>query len=134
MDDEAWAKAQCETRILAGLTAVMAPYRTTSISTKLLHLKRPRLIPICDSYVCAMVGRRAGNAADTVKLIMTVREIGRVNIDALVEISTRLTSIGIDRTLVRILDALLWSGFRERGPEPEFGRWLVRNHGGRLFF
>lgn len=134
MDDGAWVAAQCEARILAALTAVMAPYRTTSITTKLLHLKRPKLIPICDSYVCAMVGKRAGSAADTAKLIMKVRDIGQANLAALMEISKRLTSIGIDRTLVRILDSLLWSGFQERGPDAEFGRWLVRYHGGRLFF
>lgn len=134
MDDQAWAVAQCEPRILAALTAVMAPYRTTSITTKILHIKRPSLVPICDSYVCAMVGGRAGNATDTTKLIMRVRDIGRANLDALTEISRRLKSIGIERTLVRILDSLLWSGYRERGPEAEFGRLLVRYRGGRLFF
>jgi hypothetical protein len=134
MDDEAWTAAQCEMRILAALTAVMGPYRTTSITTKLLHLKRPNLIPICDSYVCSMVGKRADNAIETTMLIMEVRGIGRANLDALAEISQRLRSIGINRTLVRILDSLLWSAFQTRGPEAEFGRWLVRWHGGRLFF
>jgi hypothetical protein len=134
MDDEAWTKAGCETRILAALTIVMAPYRTTSITTKLLHLKRPKLIPICDSYVCSMLGKRAGNAVDTTKLIVAVREVGRSNLDALMEISRRLASIGFDRTLVRILDSILWSGAPGGGPEAEFARWLVRWHEGRLFF
>ena len=134
MNDKAWTTAGCEMRILAALMAVMGPYRTTSITTKLLHLKRPSLIPICDSYVCSMIGKRASNAIETTKLIMAVREVGRVNLDALVEISRRLTSIGFDRTLVRILDSVLWSAYRAGGPEAEFGRWLVRDHGGRLFF
>ena len=134
MSDEVWTAVQCETRILAALTAVMGPYRTTSIATKLLHVKRPKLIPICDGRVCSMVEKRAGNAMETTSLIMAVREIGRANLDELAEIQQRLTSIGIDRTLVRILDSLLWSAYRAKGPEAEFGRWLVRWHGGRLFF
>jgi hypothetical protein len=81
---------------------------------------------------CSMVGKRAGNALETTRLIMAVREIGRANLDALAEISQRLRSIGINRTLVRILDSLLWSAFQTRGPEAEFGRWLVRWHRGRL--
>ncbi len=81
-----------------------------------------------------MIGGRAGNAADTTTLIMAVREVGRENLDSLVEISKRLITIGIDRTLVRILDALLWSGFQNQGPEAEFGRWLVKWRWGRLFF
>lgn len=134
VNDEAWTAAGCETRILAALTAVIAPYRTTSITTKLLHLKRPKLIPICDSYVCSMLGKRAGDAVDTTKLIMTIREVGRSNLDALMEIHRRLASIGIDRTLTRILDSILWSAAPGGGPEAEFGRWLVQWHGGRLFF
>jgi len=134
MDDEAWVAAQCERRILAALTGLMAPYRTTSITTKLLHLKRPKLIPICDSYVTAMIQKRAGDAGETTKLIVAVRVIGRENLDSLVEVSKRLASIGIDRTLVRILDALLWSDFQNQGPEAEFGRWLVQWRQGRLFF
>jgi hypothetical protein len=132
MADDTWEV--CQARILDALTAVMAPYRTTAIVTKLLHIKRPKLIPVCDSYVCAMIGRRARTAADATKLIGDVREVGRVNIDALVEISARLTSIGIDRTLVRILDALLWSCYQTAGPYAEFGPWLTRWHAGRLFF
>jgi Family of unknown function (DUF6308) len=134
MSDEAWTTARCEMRILAALTAVLGPYRTTSITTKLLHLKRPNLIPICDSYVCSMLGKHPGDAVETTKLIMAVRELGRANLDVLMEISKRLTSIGINRTLVRILDSLLWSAYRTGGPEAEFPRWLVRWHKGRLFF
>ena len=134
MDDQAWMAAKCETQILAALTALMAPYRTTSITIKLLHLKRPALIPICDSYICAMVGKRAGNAADTAELIVTVREVGRANLDALQEISRRLRGIGINRTLVRILDSVLWSAYRKEEPDAEFARWLVHWHGGRLLF
>jgi len=134
MNDDDWAAAQCETRLLAALTAVIAPYRTTSIVTKLLHLKRPSLIPICDSYVCAMLGKHGGNATDTARLIGAVREVGRANLDALMEISRRLISIGVDRTPVRILDSLLWTGYQKAGPYAEFGRWITQCRDGRLFF
>lgn len=121
MGDQDWAANQCEPLILNALSSVMAPYRTTSITTKLLHIKRPRLIPICDSYVTAMIEGRAGNASDTTRLIASVREVGRTNLESLLEIERRLASIGIDRSLVRILDALLWSGFQRGSPEAEFG-------------
>lgn len=134
MDDDAWEAAECEPRIRDALTGIMAQYRTTSISTKILHAKRSHLIPICDSYVCAMVGMSAGNAGKTTKLIMRVRDIGRANLDALTEISERLKGIGIERSLVRILDALLWSGYLENGPDKEFMRVLTSYRGGRLFF
>lgn len=133
-NDKAWIAAECEAKVLEALTALIAPYRTTSITTKLLHLKRPNLIPICDSYVNAMIQLRAGGARETTILIMAVRDVGRENLDSLLEISRRLASIGIDRTLVRILDVLLWSGFQKQSSEAEFGRWLVRWHQGRLFF
>jgi Family of unknown function (DUF6308) len=112
----------------------MGPYRTTSITTKLLHLKRPNLIPICDSYVCSMVGKRAGNATGTTSLIMAVREIGCANLDALAEISQRLRSIGINRTL-----SAFWipsSGLRSRqgARKPSSGGGWFDGTGFRLFF
>jgi Family of unknown function (DUF6308) len=134
LDDDAWAANGCEGDILNALAGVMAPYRTTSITTKVLHIKRPHLIPICDSYVVGMVGGRSGDAKTTTELIGRVREIGRQNLPALEEIERRLTTIGIERSLVRILDSLLWSGYQDESTEAEFGRWLVKWHNGRLFF
>jgi uncharacterized protein DUF6308 len=77
MDEGAWGAADCEAKILAALSEIMALYRTTSISTKILHIKRPRLIPICDSYVTGMIGGRAGGPSATMKLIVDVRAVGR---------------------------------------------------------
>ena len=134
MEDTAWTSSDCAARILAALQVVMGPYRTTSITTKLLHLKRPNLLPVCDSYVCAMLGEKSGGPAQTMRLITAVRDVGRFNLGALTEISKRLKSIGIDRTLVRILDSLLWSAYPDSGPDAEFARWLVQWHQGRLFF
>lgn len=49
-------------------------------------------------------------------------------------IAETLSSIGIDRTLVRIFDSLLWSCYQTAGPYAEFGPRLTRWHEGKLFF
>ena len=76
--------------------------------TKLLHIKRPRLIPICDSFVAATMEKRAWDAESTASLILAIREAGRSNVEVLKTISSRLESIGFLRPLVRILDVLRW--------------------------
>lgn len=135
--DEEWRASGCEERLLHALRQLDGPYRRASVMTKLLHMKRPRLVPICDSYVAKSMGRTAWDAESTASLILALRETGRTNIDGLREISSRLASIGFDRSLVRILDVLLWFDAPyggTPGPYGLFEEWLVEHRSGRLFF
>lgn len=132
-----WQRSSCEHRLGLALEQLDGPYRRASVMTKLLHMKRPRLVPICDSYVAKSMGVSAWDARSTLSLILAIRETGRANIQALQEISARLASIGFERSLVRILDVLLWfdAPFEGMpGPYGLFEKWLVEHHGGRLFF
>jgi hypothetical protein len=81
------------------------------VITKVLHIKRPQLIPVLDSLVAEQIGARAGEDLSTwVETVERVRAVGRANLDELRAIQEHLRSNGIsDRTLVRILDALLWT-------------------------
>jgi len=137
MPDDEWGRRGCTDRVRDALTELDGPYRRASVVTKLLHIKRPRLIPICDSFVAATMGKRAWDAESTASLILAIREAGRANIEVLRTVSSRLESIGFSRPLVRILDVLLWFDAPYSGPPGPYGlfeEWLVQRHGGRLFF
>lgn len=86
--------------------ATIAPYRNLSVATKVLHLKRPRLFPVLDSFVIQQLG--AGGRSP-IEVLDHVRRIGRDNADALKVIAKNLSEVGHQRSRVRILDALLWS-------------------------
>ena len=91
---------------------MVGDHRGLSVATKLLHLKRPELVPILDSLVVDQLG---GRGKDGASLIEHVRREGRQNLGALQRIQRELaTLVGadglpIDRTLVRILDVLVWA-------------------------
>lgn len=114
MPDDEWVKA--EPVVWDALTAVIGPYRNLSVATKMLHLKRPFLIPVCDSFVQDLLFGKvpsqvdiAGAAAVGRTLVRHVRGEARRNLGGLVAIQRYLSSLGIDRSLVRILDLLLWA-------------------------
>jgi hypothetical protein len=72
--------------------------------------KRPGLIPVMDSVVIDQIGARVSDDVATwVVAIGQVRAVGRENLAELQGIREHLRARGIaDRSLVRILDALLW--------------------------
>lgn len=137
MPETAWNQRGCEDQIRRAMHELNGPYRRAAVVTKILHIKRPRLIPICDSYAAGIMGMPAYDAESTTSLILAVREVGRANLGALREVESRLARIGVVRPLVRILDALLWFDAPPGGtpgPYALFEEWLVREHDGRLFF
>ena len=81
-----------------------------AVITKVLHIKRPQLIPVMDSVVIEQIGARVSDDVATwVAAIGQVRAVGRRNLAELQAVSDHLRARGIaDRSLVRILDALLW--------------------------
>lgn len=117
MADTEWQAAQVEQRIREAFDGIVAPYRNISVATKMLHFKRPQLIPVLDSLVLEMLGVRipADNARErrlnrASAVIVHLRQEGRRQAEVLRELQANLRQLGIERPLVRILDALLWAG------------------------
>lgn len=77
----------------------------------MLHIKRPMLIPVCDSYVLKLMGIPDVGAESGVALVEHLRTIRKDLLSTLQSLRHRLQEMGCDRTLVRILDSLLWSGY-----------------------
>ncbi len=77
----------------------------------MLHIKRPALIPVLDSLVIGQIGGRVtDDIATWVAVMEHVRAIGKSNMEALRAVRGHLQSEGLpDRSLVRILDSLLWT-------------------------
>lgn len=92
--------------------------------TKVLYLKRPALIPILDSLVGEQVGWTLGIPA--IMLIEHLRQEGRRNLDILRATQSHLARLGIERSLVRILDVLLWVSHPAAGLSPRLADWEHR--------
>jgi len=126
LSDAEWKEAQVADRLGAALAEMVGDHRGLSVATKLLHLKRPALVPILDSLVVDQLGGRGRKAT---KLIEHMRVEGRQNLDALRAMQDGLaTIIGVDgqpiqRTLVRILDVLLWATHPASALYPVLGHW-----------
>lgn len=88
-----------------GLAAMLAPHRGLSTGSKVLHLKRPRLFPVLDAFVVQQVGL---GKRPVIEILDHFRGVGRANADALALVAANLADAGIQRSRVRMLDALLW--------------------------
>jgi hypothetical protein len=106
-DDAAWRDRGCPEAFATAFDGIKGRYRGRAVSTKLLHLKRPALVPVCDSFVEWQVG--APSSIDSVTLVEYIRSQGRQNLAELLAVQSYLARRGIHRTLVRVFDALLWS-------------------------
>ena len=54
--EEEWAAQDVSARLEAAFAVLCGPYRGISVASKLLHLKRPRLIPLLDALVLEQLG------------------------------------------------------------------------------
>ena len=124
MDDGDWRANDCQRLLTAALKAAVGPYRNLSVATKVLHLKRPRLIPVLDSLVVQQLGGVLGTPAMT--LLIHLRSVGRKNLDVLRTIQSVLAQRRFERSVVRILDALLWATHPAAGLGPELSAWETR--------
>lgn len=124
MSETEWRQHVVHKQLEAAFEAVIGPYRRPAVATKVLHIKRPRLIPVCDSYVARTLGVELLDSEGLLRLVMHLHKQGQANLEALLAIQTLLSDVGIDRTLVRILDALLWMRGNERGEYTVFAEWL----------
>lgn len=125
--DEPWQDAGGADRLAAAIEASVGPYRRLSVATKVLHLKRPRLFPVLDSLVIELIGGLAF-VPRPAKLLLHLREQGRANLTTLTAIKADLAAQDqpLERSLVRILDALLWSSHPAAGIAATLGDWEHR--------
>jgi hypothetical protein len=114
-DDAEWEAVNGDALLSAAIAACIHHGIGLASATKVLHLKRPRLVPILDRLVAEMLGLNppdgptmAGRVATGQRLTAAVRREGRRNIGALHNIRTALANDGFDRSLVRIFDAIIW--------------------------
>lgn len=120
--DEEWAAADGDAVVGAALAAACGPGRGVSVATKMLHLKRPRLFPVLDELVVEMLGgsipeQAEKRAAAALPVVLHLRAQGRANVAQLKRIQGLLAAEGIERTLVRVLDAILWVAHPAAGVE-----------------
>lgn len=126
LSDAEWTTGQVSARLGAALAAMVGDHRGLSVATKLLHLKRPELVPILDSLVVDQLGGRGSPAT---QLIEHLRAEGRRNLDGLRAIQEGLAGINgpdgkpIRRSLVRILDTLVWATHPASALYPALDGW-----------
>jgi hypothetical protein len=114
-EEDDWTKANGDESVREALAGTIGRGRGASVATKMLHLKRPRLFPVLDDLVAQMLGVNYSDDATPEqrvvvahRLILHLREQARANIVQLQAIQQALAAEGINRPLVRILDAILW--------------------------
>jgi hypothetical protein len=121
--DRRWRADGGDQLVKEALAATIGPGRGLAVATKLLHLKRPRLFPMLDRLVAELLGAgapddpRADQRVETaVALTRLIRSEGRRNLEPLRGIRDALSSSdGTQRSLVRLLDAILWSAHPAAG-------------------
>jgi hypothetical protein len=114
-DHMRWNEIEADRLVADALAGSVRAGIGPSVATKLLHMKRPRFFPILDSLVAQMLGDPTPEGPAPLraewasKLVLHVRDQGRDNIEALRWIQDSLaTRFGARRTLVRILDGIIW--------------------------
>jgi hypothetical protein len=116
------------------LREVIGPYRNLAVATKVLHLKRPGIVPVLDSLVVDQIG---GAGKQPIEMVSHLRAQGIANRAAIDAIRGRLATTIVDgtpihRSPVRILDGLLWTSHPRTslGAEPLIGWERVMRRGG----
>jgi hypothetical protein len=107
-----WTDGQVPERLERLFTAFVGHGVGISRATKVLHIKRPSLVSVCDSYVLRLLGIPGDSTASGVAAMVHLREEGRRNLETLTDLRDRLEKeFGISRSLVRILDVLIWGSY-----------------------
>lgn len=97
LKDQDWASLGVELSLANALRAAFGRGRRLSVVTKVLHMKRPELIPVCDALVLQQVGAPVGVDGDPARaaaFIGHLRQEGRRNLSGLQAIQDRLKLAG----------------------------------------
>jgi hypothetical protein len=123
--DGDWRTADVAAKLNAAFSATRRAGLHLAVITKVLHIKRPNMFPVLDSVVIQQVGARVTDDISTwVDAMEQIRSVGRANLAPLQEVQTHLADRGISgRTLVRILDALLWVSSPGSGMFNQLSGW-----------
>jgi hypothetical protein len=121
-----WASGHCRQRLCKAIEeAASARGVGPAIATKVLHLKRPRLVPILDSLVIETVGGNAGENPTPVPVALDqLRIVALDNGPTLSMIQDRL-ELRFVPSKTRILDAILWTA-HPRSPRHAELHWPTR--------
>jgi hypothetical protein len=127
VDDETW-QTRGRSALQGAIQATAGPGRGLSVATKVLHLKRPKLFPVLDSLVLQQLG--VTDSVPPMRVIEHLRTEGRRNLDGLKSVQLQV-SAHYDRSLVRILDVLLWASHPAAGLAPSLKGWqhVLRRNG-----
>jgi len=119
LDESLWQKT-ARPAAEDALRRAVAKGRGLSVATKVLHLKRPQMFPVLDSLVLQNLG--VTEKVTPITIVDHLRQEGRQNRAQLRAVQQALQP-SFKRTLVRILDALLWVSHPAAGLGPSMGRW-----------
>jgi hypothetical protein len=113
--DREWTAIDGDELVAAAIAACIRPGIGLAGATKLLHLKRPRVMPILDQLVAEMMGVRLpsspapeARAALARRLATAIRRESRRNVKPLQRIQADLGKRDVVQPLIRIFDAILW--------------------------
>jgi hypothetical protein len=119
MSDEEWTQRAIPDMLMSLFIRVTGPGIAIARATKLLHIKRPRLVPVSDSFVLRQLAIPGEGPAAGVSEAVQLREQRHSLLPRLQELQERLDlELGVQRTLVRIADVLIW------GSHPD--TWMAR--------
>ncbi|MHA1169593.1 MAG: DUF6308 family protein, partial [Candidatus Hodarchaeales archaeon] len=115
-EDKDWENAKPK---IKALLASMASIHGVGLAkaTKILHLKRPRLFPVLDSYVVQFLTGKTytSSTRDTelaLKGLDISRELIRDQVAEFTELQMKLGNLPIPLTEVRLFDILCWSAYK----------------------
>ncbi len=131
-----FAMAEAETLALVGgplreLITSLAAIKgvDVAVASKILHLKRPALVPILDRYVFTFysyiyhAGRKARNVETAVRLLKDFRGDGLINLNVLTALARRINDAAnkklppgqqVALTPARVLDRVIWRHIKKR--------------------
>ena len=100
-----------------------------ALASKILHLKRPALVPILDRYVYTFysyiyhAGKKARNVETAVRLLKEIRDDGLINLNVLNGLARSIDDAANEKlppgqkvalTPARVLDRVIWRHIKKR--------------------
>jgi len=100
-----------------------------AVASKILHLKRPALVPILDRYIFSFYsyiyhgGKKERNVETAVRLLREMRDDGLANLNVLTALARRISDAAnaklppgrtVALTPARVLDRVIWRHIKKR--------------------
>jgi hypothetical protein len=112
--DDDWEQVRSK---IENLLVSFCSIKGIAVTTKVLHLKRPELIPILDSFVVKfLLGIDTGSISGKARLVeagVKAIDTARANIrnswEGFISLQQKLSDLPIQLTKVRLYDILVWS-------------------------